>query len=491
MASLYGALNPFAPSDLRKIHHASLAILDQAGAFVAHEPTLDCLAAAGWRIDRDRQIVRFDGDRVEHLLTAFRGDLNRGPRRETLSVSVDSGSQAVYDYATRRHRPVGMRDLVDVPRLADGLEHVDEAGTLVMVPDMPPPLWDLFNHRYAWTYTRKTGGGGLGRNPSFTYSYYARSIEYLLELAAIKYGGPEELRRHPVLSLALFPASPLRWDGQLLEHVFRVAAAGQIIGVGSNVIAGIQSPITPAANIALDNAERLAGLCIVKAIDATAPVFFCNQAYQLDMSSGDVASGSPEQTLMPLLGQKLLEYYGWHLMVNHPVLDTSAHVPDAQAAAEKMMYLLFTGLGGSKGIGGVGQLKECFCYEQAVIDNELAGYVKHLLTGAVIDDETLAVDLIVEQGPGGNFLDTDHTVKHLRDCYHRPGIFGRSRLSEWTRNDGQTALERAHARVREILAADPTRYLTPEQETAMDEVIERARRELAPEWRPQWAPPPP
>lgn len=488
---MYGALNPFARSDLRKIHDASLVILEKAGAFVAHDRVLDCLDAAGWRVDRDQQIVRFDGDRIEHLLTTFRGDLNRKLRGTTLSVSIDSGAQAAYDFATRRNRPVEMRDLVDVPRLADGLEHVDEAGTLVMVPDMPPPLWDLYNHRYAWTYTRKTGGGGLGRNPSFTYSYYARSIEYLLEMAAIKYGGTEELRSNPVVSLALFPASPLRWDAQLLKYVFRVAEAGQIIGVGSNVIAGIQSPITPAANIAIENAERLAGLCIVKAINAAAPVFFCNHSYLLDMCSGDVASGSPEQTLMPLLGQKLLEYYGWHLMVNHPVLDTSAHVPDAQAAAEKMMYLLFTGLGGSKGIAGVGQLKESFCYEQAVIDNEMAGYVKHLLKGAAIDAETLAVDLIVERGPGGNFLDADHTVEHLRDCYYQPGIFGRSRFSEWTRNGGQTTLERAHARVEELLSGEPPRYLTLDQEAAMDEVIERARRELAPEWHPPWTPPPP
>ena len=46
MASLYGVLNPFAPSELRKIHQASLTILEKAGAFVAHDRTLDCLAAA-------------------------------------------------------------------------------------------------------------------------------------------------------------------------------------------------------------------------------------------------------------------------------------------------------------------------------------------------------------------------------------------------------------------------------------------------------------
>lgn len=486
MTSLYGALRPFEEAQLRKIHQASLTILEKAGAYIAHDGVLEYLAEAGYRVDKTRKIVRFPADKVEHLLMTFRGNLNRRLRGETISVSVDCGAQQVYDYATGRPRPVRMRDLIDVARLTDALEHIDEAGTLVMVPDMPPPLWDLYNHRYAWTYTRKTGGGGLGRNPSFTYSYYDRSIDYMLEMAAIKYGGPEGLRSNPVLSLGLFPASPLRWEAHLLHHALRVIEAGQIIGIGSNVICGIQSPITPAANIAIENAERLAGLCIVKAINPDTPVFFCNHSYQLDLVTGDIASGSPEQTLLPFLGQKLLEYYGFHLMCNHPVLDVSAHVPDQQAAAEKMMYMLFTGLAGSKGIGGAGQLKEMFCYEQAVIDNEIAGYVKHLLKGLTIDDETLALDLIIEKGPGGNFIDAEHTLKHMRECFYVPKIFYRRRLSEWLESDGRTALERAHQRVVDILAREPTRYLTPEQEAAMDEVIERARRELAPDWQPRW-----
>jgi trimethylamine---corrinoid protein Co-methyltransferase len=167
-------------------------------------------------------------------------------------------------------------------------------------------------------------------------------------------------------------------------------------------------------------------------------------------------------------------------------LDVSAHAPDQQAAAEKMMYMLFTGLGGSKGIGGAGQLKEIFCYEQAVIDNEIAGYVKHLLKGATIDDESLAVDLIVEQGPGGNFVVADHTLKHMRECFHSPKVFYRRRMSEWLENDGRTTLEHAHARVEQILSREPIHYLTSDQEATMDEVIERARRELAPGWQPRW-----
>lgn len=258
------------------------------------------------------------------------------------------------------------------------------------------------------------------------------------------------------------------------------------MGIGSNVICGVQSPLSAAADVAVDNAERLAGLCMVKAIDPDAVVFFCNHPYQIDLRSGDVASGSPEQALVPLLGQKLLEYYGFTLMANHPILDTSSHAPDAQAAAEKMMYLLMAGLAGCKGIGGVGGLKETLCYEQAVIDDEIAGYVKRILRGVAVDEDALQTDAIIERGPGGFFLDTEHTLRTMGEYYHDPVIFCRKRLSEYLEGDGTTALERAHERVRQILGRDPVKHVSPDQELAMDEVIERARQELAPGWRPRW-----
>ncbi|MBV5335614.1 trimethylamine methyltransferase family protein [bacterium] len=74
-------------------------------------------------------------------------------------------------------------------------------------------------------------------------------------------------------------------------------------------------------------------------------------------------------------------------------MDIGAHFPDAQAGAEKMMYALLTALGGANGIGGAGQLKEDFCYEQLMVDDEIAGYVKHLIKGAEITDETIAAPL--------------------------------------------------------------------------------------------------
>ena len=151
---------------------------------------------------------------------------------------------------------------------------------------------------------------------------------------------------------------------------------------------------------------------------------------------------------------------------------------------EKMMYALLTALGGAKGIGGAGQLKEDFSYEQLVIDDEIAGYVKHLSRGAEISDETIALQAINELGIGGNFLESDATLDHWKEIYYPPGLFYRRRKSEWLRDGAKDILTRAHERVEAELARATPTFLNPGQIAAMDAIIRRACKELANGWDP-------
>jgi trimethylamine--corrinoid protein Co-methyltransferase len=507
---LYGQLNPWTDDDLGRIHRTSLQILERIGVQVQHDDVLEILEATDAKVDRDRRVVRFPADMVEDRMRNAPGSWDRvkkgispisrdqpsmdaffpgvGQKLDLspfsrFSVSVDSGGEKIWDYRTRRPRSSTPRDLVDVPRLVQAMENIDEAGNLVRFAAIPPNVEDLVLYRHMWNHTEKTGGGGLGRCPACVFGLSSRTVDYLCQMLKIKVGGdPSE--RDPELSFFMGVASPLRFGHDVLDMALYMLRLGQAVGIGGNCVSGIQAPITPASDIAVDHAERLAGLCIVTSIRSDARFYFCNHAYSLDMQGGDVAHGSPEMTLQALLGQKLLNYCGFQLVVNHPILDTSAHTPDAQAAAEKMMYMLLTALGGAKGIGGAGGLKEYLCYEQIVIDNEIAGYVRQLLKGAVVNDETLALGEIEQHGIGGNFLTSETTMKFLRECYYAPRLFYRKRVSEWLGDGGKDTLERAHEKVESILARETPRFLTDDQLGAIDEIIRRACRELAPDWDP-------
>ena len=47
-----------------------------------------------------------------------------------------------------------------------------------------------------------------------------------------------------------------------------------------------------------------------------------------------------------------------------------------------------------------------------------------------LDDESLALDVIHEVGPGGQFISHDHTLSHWRELWV-PKLFDRTRLDRW------------------------------------------------------------
>ena len=503
---LYGQLNPWTHDDLARIHQASLRILERTGVQVQHDEVLDILENTTAKVDRDRRVVRFPGDLVEERMRSAPGSWDRrkaetgtgplcrnGPEGAShkgglspfpqFSVSADCGAEKVWDYGTRRSRPSEPHDLVDVPRLVQAMGNIDEAGNLVRLAEIPPNLEDPILYRHMWNHTEKKGGGGLGRCPACVFGLSPITVDCLCRMLAVKHRhGTTEAE--PELSFFMGVASPLRFGHDVLNMALYMLRHGQAVGIGGNCVSGVQAPITPAADIAVDHAERLAGLCIVTSICNDARFYFCNHTYSLDMQVGDVGSGSPEGTLLALLGKKLLEHCGFQLVVNHPILDTGASAPDAQAAAEKMMYMLLTALGGAKGIGGAGQLKEAFSYEQLLIDNEIAGYVKQLLKGVCISDETIALEEIERQGIGGNFLVCETTMKFLRECYYAPQLFYRKRLSQWLGDGAKDTTDRAHEKAEEILARRTPRFLSDDQLGEIDEIIGRTCHELAPGWDP-------
>jgi trimethylamine---corrinoid protein Co-methyltransferase len=485
MGKLHGELNPWKPEELEMVHQASLDILESVGVWVDSEDMLSILEGTDARINRDEKIVKFPAAMVQERMLHAPGCWDRASGTPTeFSVSVDCGAYNVWDYSTRRARPTSIRDFRDVPRLVQSLKHIDAAGNLIYSADVPPAVGDMIAYRHMWTHTQKKGGGGLGRSPSCCHALLPKSFDYLCRMLEVKIG-KEKLQTDPEFSFFMGSASPLRFGRDVLDMAMHTIKRGQIVGIGGNCNCGVQSPITAASNIAIDHAERLAGMCIVTSIHPAAKFYFCNHTYFLDMSSADIASGSPEQTLLALLGKKVLEHCGFQLAVNHPIMDVGAHTPDGQAAAEKMMYALLTALGGARGIGGAGQLKEDFCYEQLVIDNEIAGYVKHLVKGAEITDETIALSTIQERGIGAQFLDCDTTLLHLRGSYYAPTLFYRSRKSEWLRDGAKDLLERAHEKVVDLLSRDTPVFLTDDQLALMDEIILEACAELTDGWDPK------
>ncbi|MBI3920110.1 MAG: trimethylamine methyltransferase family protein, partial [Armatimonadetes bacterium] len=329
-------------------------------------------------------------------------------------------------------------------------------------------------NRHTWANTFKGGGGGLSRNGCVCFNITPIATDYLLKLARVKYQADTRPDGRPLISGFIGASSPLRFDGSIMECMLKLAKEKQVVAIGSNVLGGAQAPVTLASVVAMENAERLGGLSLLMAADPDAFVYFVNHPSFMDMTCGNVANGSPEHSLMAMCATGLLRYYGLQLMANHPVISTGEQVPGNQAAVEKALHAMLSGLSGTSGVCGCGSLMDSMSYEQLVIDNEVAGMVKHYLKGLDVNDETIALDVIEEMGIGGAFLEHPSVARNVRSVYWQPKLWNRLCYSEWFREGAKDVLEKAHERVAHILATHHPKPLTQDQEDQMDEILKEA-----------------
>ena len=152
---------------------------------------------------------------------------------------------------------------------------------------------------------------------------------------------------------------------------------------------------------------------------------------------------------------------------------------DAQSGHEKTLTGMLPALAGANLIYGLGMIESgmTFDYGQLVMDDEFAAMIKMCVGGIPVRDETLALDVIDEVGPFGDFLSHDHTMAHMRS-QSQPTLIDRRVREEWTQAGSTTLQDRALARAREILATHVPDPLTEGVADELAEIVRGAEREL-------------
>jgi trimethylamine--corrinoid protein Co-methyltransferase len=81
-------------------------------------------------------------------------------------------------------------------------------------------------------------------------------------------------------------------------------------------------------------------------------------------------------------------------------------------------------------------------------------------TGIVVNDETLAMDLMIEKGPGKDFMTEAHTLRHMRSEFFAPQLANRKKRELAGPDDD--ALSRARAFVAGIRSGEAESRLPSE-----------------------------
>jgi trimethylamine--corrinoid protein Co-methyltransferase len=96
-----------------------------------------------------------------------------------------------------------------------------------------------------------------------------------------------------------------------------------------------------------------------------------------------------------------------------------------------------------------------------------------------MDREKMAVDVIRQVGPGGQFINQKHTQSHFREEFWQPRFLNRGDPETWRAQGGTTYRERVTAKALEILGTHQPQPLPENIRERLTQISARAEEELA------------
>jgi trimethylamine--corrinoid protein Co-methyltransferase len=153
---------------------------------------------------------------------------------------------------------------------------------------------------------------------------------------------------------------------------------------------------------------------------------------------------------------------------------TDAKVLDQQCGMEVSMSLMTALLHGANIVHDVGFMDSGMqgSLQLQVIANDTIGWIRAATVGVLVNEETLALDVIDELGPTGNYLAHEHTLRHYKEPYYSK-LADKGTYSQWAERGATTMEGRAARQVEEILAGHKPESLPTDIRRDIKKIVER------------------
>jgi len=454
------------------MHAASLEILERVGVRLYLEEAVELLKKAGGRVS-DGNLVRVPAQMVEKALSSVPKEVTLYDRRGQPAMHV-GGSRSYYgpgsdclniiDHRSGERRKPVVRDIIEGITLCDQLPHIYFVMSMVRPADVDGTVADRYQIEAMLSHTTK---------PIIYVTYEMSGCRDAVEMAEAVMGGEEALRRTPTVACYINAVSGLRHNKEALEKLLFLAAKNLPSLYIPSSTAAMTSPVTPAGSVALDFAGVLVGPVLSQLKPEGAPVIVSGMppGGTFDMKTLVTSYCEPERTITTALSRR----YGLPMFAIAGA--SEAKTFDQQAAAEAALSLVVETLAGSNIIHDLGYLESglTFSFAQLLLGNEVVSWVKAFAKGYEVSEEALALDVITELGPEGNFLNTPHTLKHFRERWY-PDLFERTTYESWLSKGGKSLTERAKEKIDSLLAGQKPDPLPGKVRERLREIVLGAKR---------------
>jgi len=449
--------------------------MERTGMRFYSQEAIDLFKKAGASISDDN-LVRISSQLVDKALDTVPKQIiiydRLGAQAMTLGAQntyfgVGSDCMNVWDIYTNKRRKALHQDLINGIRVADYLSNIDFIMSMYIPSDIDQQIYDRYQMQAMLLESKK---------PVVLINNDLQGLKDCVEMAKIVAGGLKKLEKKPFVICYANATSPTKHNKEAVEKLLYCAEHNlPIIYIPGNHW-GVTSPITPAGALALGNAGQLGALVLSQLKQEGAPFIIGDSSGSvLDMKTMSSCYVAPDPGPFDW---DMAHYYGL------PAFGiggcSNSKMFDSQAAAEAALSIFAGALSRVDLIHDVGYL-DCgmnFSLELLVFCDEIIEWVKRYLRKLEITKETLPLELIEKIGVDGNFLETEHTLRHYKERW-RPELINRQSYERWNA-DGSLSLEkRTNKKVKEIIETYQNKQLPDSIIRQIKNITARAKERLS------------
>ncbi|MBW2515363.1 MAG: trimethylamine methyltransferase family protein [Deltaproteobacteria bacterium] len=458
---------------IEQIYYAALDVLEVSGARVLHTEALQLLQQ-GDAIVTDNDRVRIPAYLVKQALqscpskAALSGrNGKRSIKLQKNEVAFGSGPDAtfVYDLKAGERRKCTFADVEAAAKIVDSLPRFDFCMSFGVVSDARSPKTHD-RHQFMAMVKNCT-------KPLMVTSADAEGLKDQWEMACLIRGGEKEFRLNPLFATYIPSDTPLVYPKEMVDRLLFATQKGIPAVYSSCSGMGVTAPATIAGVLVQTLADSLVALVLSHLQKPGVPLILGGIQTVMDENRKSFHFGSPE---LHLASAAIAEVYKWlKLLSSAPGGCSDSKIVDEQAASEAVMSVYNGLMAGTNLIHHAGSLEGGLTASLAglVMCDEIIAMVKQIGKGIEVTDETLALDLLQEIGPGGEFLSHDHTFDHFRDWF-QPTVIDRSNWETWTNAGSKTYQDRLVPEIDRLLEAHQPEPLDAKLIQEMKKIISLA-----------------
>ncbi len=460
-------MQTFTTDQMTRIHDASMELLSRVGVAFNESEALKIFTTHNFRVD---------GNTVFMTESQVRNALETVPSRFTVTARNPEKSVAVggdnFVFAPGYGAPfialpdgslrdATMADYVNFCKLVQTSHTIDMNGFMMVVPGDVSADTSHLDMLFSSIV--------LCDKPFMGSPVTRRGARDCIEMAAILWGGKDKLADTGPVSVTLISSqSPLQFQDEMAGSLIELARANQACVIDSLVMAGSSGPVTLSGVLALQNAEILAGITLAQLVNPGVPVIYGGLSSAMDMRTGSLAVGCPELSMVVSATAQIARFY--RLPSRSGGSLTDAHVPDAQAAGESALSLSTAARNGIHFIldaAGILESYMAMSYEKFLIDEEMCGILRKLITPIDFSDEAIDVEMIKTVGIGGQYLTQPQTFKRCRTEFYTTDFFNRQNNTGWKSAGSKRIDQIATEKVGQRLEGYEKPAIDPEVERAL------------------------